>query len=69
MGSNRTYRTNRYHKRAAKQYNLCLHRHNDADVIAQLESKENKQGYIKALIRADIAKGGSSEAEARPAES
>ncbi len=27
----------------------------DADILAKLESVGNKQGYIKALIRADIA--------------
>lgn len=26
----------------------------DADIIAALDAKPNKQGYIKALIRADI---------------
>lgn len=28
---------------------------NDADVLAKLDSVQNKQGYVKALIRADIA--------------
>lgn len=28
---------------------------NDSDVLAMLESVPNKQGYVKALIRADIA--------------
>lgn len=28
----------------------------DADIIEKLESVDNKQGYIKGLIRADIAK-------------
>lgn len=27
----------------------------DADILAHLETLPNKQGYIKALIRADIA--------------
>ena len=26
----------------------------DADVIAEIEKQDNKQGYVKALIRADI---------------
>lgn len=30
----------------------------DADILEQLSRQENKQGYIKALIRADIAKAG-----------
>lgn len=28
----------------------------DADILAHLDSLPNKQGYIKALIRADISK-------------
>lgn len=28
----------------------------DADIIERLESQENKQGYIKQLIREDIAR-------------
>lgn len=35
---------------------LKLNLKTDADVIARLKSVPNKQGYIKALIRADIAK-------------
>lgn len=29
--------------------------HNDADILEQLDSVENKAGYIKELIRRDIA--------------
>lgn len=29
----------------------------DADVLHRLDSVPNKQGYVKELIRADIAKG------------
>ena len=35
---------------------MKLHQNNDADIIEKLDSLENKQGYIKELIRADIAK-------------
>ena len=28
----------------------------DADILQKLDSVDNKQGYIKELIRADIAK-------------
>ena len=38
------------------QIKLKLHRVNDADILARLEASGNKQGYIKELIRADIAK-------------
>ena len=33
---------------------LKLNRKTDADVIQRLRKEPNKQGYIKALIRADI---------------
>lgn len=58
MSSNHVKAVNRYAERAGKQYHLWLHKTNDADVIAQLDSQKNKQGYIKALIRADMAKEG-----------
>lgn len=57
MSSNHVKAVNRYQERAGKQYHLWLHSKNDSDVIAQLDSQKNKQGYIKALIRADMAKG------------
>lgn len=44
----------KYKKANTKQYNLILHKVNDEDIIAWLESKDNKQGYIKELIRKDM---------------
>jgi hypothetical protein len=38
--------------------NLRLNRNTDADIIEKLASVPSKMGYIKALIRADIAKNG-----------
>ena len=38
--------------------NLRLNKNTDADIIAKLESVPSKMGYIKQLIRADIAKNG-----------
>lgn len=38
------------------QVKLKLHKKNDADILEALERSGNKQGYIKSLIRADIAK-------------
>lgn len=35
---------------------LKLNKSTDADILKQLYSQPNKQGYIKALIRADIQK-------------
>lgn len=57
MGNNHTKNVAKYHKRAGRQYHLWLHRENDADIIKRLDSVENKQGYIKALIRYDIKRG------------
>lgn len=36
-------------------YSLKLNRRSDADIIALLDGQRNVQGYIKSLIRADIA--------------
>lgn len=56
MGTPRTEAANLYHKRHCKKYCLCLNKGTDADVIAKIEAQESKQGYIKELIRRDIAK-------------
>lgn len=45
-------------KAATKPYYLKCHKVNDADIIAALEAQENKNGYIKELIRADIKRQG-----------
>lgn len=58
-------------KRAQRKYNDTHQRQikfsfsiqNDADVLAQLDSIPNKQGYIKDLIRADIARKGTAQKE------
>lgn len=57
MSNNHTKNAAKYHKRAGKQYHLWLHLENDADIIKRLDSVENKQGYIKALIRYDTKRG------------
>ena len=44
----------KYNKAHTTQVTLRLNRRTDADVIELLEGLDNKQGYIKALIRADI---------------
>lgn len=38
------------------QFKMKLNKKTDADILAKLEQSGNKQGYIKALIRADINK-------------
>lgn len=44
----------RYDKVNTKQLKLKLNLNTDADIIEQLDKVDNKQGYIKSLIRADI---------------
>ena len=41
-------------KRNGKQYLLQLRKSTDSDIIEKLESQENKNGYLKSLIRNDI---------------
>ena len=45
----------RYHKANIVNLRLGLNRKTDQDVIEKLDSVPNKQGYIKQLIRQDIA--------------
>lgn len=41
-----------------RQIKLKLNLKEDADILAKLDSVSNKQGYIKELVRGDIANGG-----------
>lgn len=43
-----------YDRQNCKQLCLKLNKRTDADILALIEQLDNKQGYIKALIRADI---------------
>lgn len=40
-----------------RKYGLKLNCRTDADLIARLDAADSIQGYIKALIRADIERG------------
>lgn len=46
----------RYDAKTAVRVSLKLNKGTDADVLRRLEEVPSKQGYIKELIRADIAK-------------
>lgn len=48
----------KYDKANTKKYLLKLNLTTDKDIIDHLDGLENKQGYIKQLIRNDLAKGG-----------
>lgn len=44
----------RWDKANTTQIRLKLNNHTDAELLDLLDSLSNKQGYIKALIKADI---------------
>ena len=48
-------------KRNVKQYIFVLRKIKDSDIIEKLESQENKNGYLKSLVRADIENNDSVE--------
>lgn len=48
----------KFTKEKTVSVNLRLNKNTDADIITKLETVPSKMGYIKALIRADIAKNG-----------
>ena len=48
-------------KRNVKQYIFVLRKIKDSDIIEKLESQENKNGYLKSLVRADIENNNSVE--------
>ena len=56
MATKQSIRQMRFDKESTKLYRVRLNIRTDADVIEMLDSQESKQGYIKQLIRADIAK-------------
>jgi len=45
----------KYSKTHTTRVGLKLNLKTDADILAKLDQVESKQGYIKGLIRADIA--------------
>lgn len=46
----------KYNKENTKRYTLSVMINTEQDIIDQLESVTNKNGYIKGLIRDDIKK-------------
>lgn len=44
----------KYKAEKCRQIKFELNKRLDEDVLVWLDSQENKQGYIKALIRADM---------------
>ena len=46
----------RYDARNTRQVHIKLNLRTDSDVLARLDDVPSKQGYIKRLIREDLAK-------------
>ena len=44
----------KYDKENTKRVYIKLNKNTDKDILAYLDSKQNKQGYIKELIRKDM---------------
>lgn len=47
--------SNKYDKENTKQVSLRLNKKTDSDILNHLETVGSKQGYIKELIRKDMA--------------
>ena len=45
---------NKWRKENTRVYKIRLSKNVDGDMIEFMESKDNKQGYIKELIREDM---------------
>lgn len=56
MPTKATQRQARYDAAHTARVTLKLNRATDADILAKLAAVDSKQGYIKSLIRADLAK-------------
>ena len=48
----------RYDARNTRQVHIKLNLRTDKDVLERLDEVQSKQGYIKRLIREDLAKEG-----------
>lgn len=46
----------KYGREKTRRYTISAMTNTEQDIIQKLDSVKNKNGYIKALIRADIAK-------------
>lgn len=54
----------RYAAKAIRRYVININRNTDSDILDCLEKMDNIQGYIKALIRADINSNTESKSDA-----
>ena len=56
MGNKETIRKRKYDDVYSRFYRLKLNRKTDADIIAKLATVPSMQGYIRRLIRDDLAR-------------
>ena len=56
MATHATLQKYEYDRENSKRYGLKLNLKTDADIIAQLDAQSSMQGYIRRLIREDIAR-------------
>ena len=47
----------RYDEKATTQFKMKLNYKTDEDILQRLAEVDNKQGYVKDLIRQDLKKG------------
>ena len=47
----------KYNDKNVTQFKMALNNTTDKDIIDHLHTKENKQGYVKNLIRNDMKRG------------
>jgi hypothetical protein len=45
----------RYNEKHVQQFKIALNKNTDTDIIEHLSTISNKQGYVKKLIRDDMA--------------
>ena len=46
--------SNKYNKENRKTFALHVNRKTESDILQALESMDNREGYLKSLIRQDI---------------
>lgn len=46
----------KYKKANIIKVNMSLNRNTDGDILAYIDTIDNKQGYLKSLIREDMAR-------------
>lgn len=56
MMNKNSEKSNRYNKKNTIQYIVRLNKNTDTGLIEHMEHQENKQGFLKGLIKEDMMK-------------